>query len=250
MLDASFVESIQVLAEKAVKPETIDIGGGRRVILVGGQVVQEFAKDNPLESLTVGNYASFVDAVKYLLEVDGQTIIKVMPSGLLAFIEPTKPHAKTTVILEFLLTEARQALSDWSMTPKSVSQVNKLLRTKLYGTFPDSLISVFRQVEFSRSGSTVVGKAAHRDTMGKSIDNAVKSAAGDLPEEIAFTVKQFQNVPNEDVQLRFFVETNAESESLKLCSIGDTVEVALQLIIGDLVYKLAREFPDALVVAG
>jgi hypothetical protein len=250
VIDASFIQAIRDLAVNAIEPKLVDIDENQKAIFVGGQCVKIFAKDSPFGTMLVGDYSSFVEAVKYLSVVDGQTIITVNESMLRAEIEPTKPHVCARVQMTFDMTAALAALLEWERNAKSVAAVNKLLRTSLHGTFNEALLPIFRQVEFSRSGSTVVTKAAHRDTMGKSVDNAVKSLAGEVPEEIAFNLALYQNIPAHEATLRYFVEANAEAEAIKIAQIGDSLSYAVREIGTDLVIRLSSDFPDALVVFG
>ncbi len=250
MIDASFVQAIRDLASSAIAPVMVDVDESQQAIFVNGQCVKIFTKDKPFGTMIVGDYSSFVEAVKYLSFVDSQTVISVNGGKLCAEIEPTKPHITTKVIMMLDMTAALATLVDWERNAKGVAAVNKLLRTALHGTFHESLLPIFRQVEFSRSGSTVVTKAAHRDTMGKSIDNAVKSAAGEVPEEITFKLALYQNVPVHEASLRYFVEANAEAEAIKISQIGDSMNGAVREIGTDLVNRLSGEFPDALVVLG
>lgn len=94
-----------------------------------------------------------------------------------------------------------------------------------------------------------VAKGAHRDTMGKSVDNAVRSLAGELPEVILFTTPLLQNAPCMPVDLRYYVEVDHDKEQIGIAAIGDFVAEAMRDTVAQLIDRLKDELPAALVVA-
>ncbi len=134
--------------------------------------------------------------------------------------------------------------------PKTVSAINKLFRTQLAGVVPDKVLPIFRQVEFASSGSVTVTKQTHRDTMGKSVDAAVKSSAGEIPETLECTLKLLLNVPNPPMVLRYFIDVHHDNQTIGITQIGDAVDAAMREVVKSLVWTLSSDFPTALVVAG
>lgn len=249
MLNEKFVESIKGLSEAGIKPEVLDIDGNQRIVVVGGKVIYTYRKDEPFGSISVSEFSSFVDAAIVLSKVAELSVVKVSTGGITICCDGNKPHKKATASLEFKDTAAFQCLQAWEKQPKSVATINKLLRTALVGTFDDRYISVFKQIEFARAGATVVSKTAHRDTMGKSVDNAVKSAAGDIPEVLSFLTPLLVNAPSEPVTLRYYVDVNHDNETIGLAAMGDFVNEAMRETVLALVERLRQELPTALVVA-
>jgi len=251
MLNAEFVESIKALTERGVKPEIVDVAENKRAIVIGGQIVETFKKDEPFGDLQVADFVSLVDAATLLNESSDQSVIKVCDNAIQCCCDANKPHKKASVGLVFKFSEAFTCLKNWMGAPKSVAAINKLLRTQLAGTFDEGkLLPIFKQIEFARSGATTVAKANHRDTMGKLVDNAVKSAAGEIPEFIAFTLPLFTNIPTEHVRLLFFVEANHDNETIGISPVGDTISSAEAAIVASLIDRLKEKIPTALVVAG
>ncbi len=249
MIDAEFVAAIQELAERGVKPELIDIGGNERMVIAGGAILERFTKDEAFGSTNVVEFSSLLDAAHMLVPKAEIAVIAVSRAGITLACDAHKPHKKANVKLEFALTAAFECLAAWESQARSVSTINKLLRTKLYGTFDDKLITIFKQVEFARAGSTTVAKGAHRDTMGKSVDNAVRSLAGELPEVILFTTPLLQNAPCSPVDLRYYVEVDHDKEQIGIAAIGDFVAEAMRETVSQLIDRLKGELPAALVVA-
>ena len=251
MLNAEFVEAIKALTERGVKPELIEVEDNQRAVVIGGQVVKTFKKDEPFGDLQVADFVSLVDAATMLDESAEQTVIKVHNLMISCCCDANKPHKKASTRMAFHLSEAFACLQHWIGAPKSVAAINKLLRTQLAGTFDEGkLLPIFKQIEFARSGATTVTKANHRDTMGKLVDNAVKSAAGEIPEFIAFTLPLFTNIPAEHVRLLFYVEANHDNETIGISPVGDTITSAEAAIVASLIDRLKEKIPTALVVAG
>ena len=251
MLNAEFVEAIKALTERGVKPELIDVEDNRRAVVIGGQVVKTFKKDEPFGDLQVADFVSLVDAATMLDESAEQTVIKVCDNAIRCLCDSNKPHKKAAVGLIFKFSEAFTCLKNWMGAPKSVANINKLLRTQLAGTFDEGkLLPIFKQIEFARSGATTVTKANQRDTMGKLVDNAVKSAAGEIPEFIAFTLPLFTNIPAEHVRLLFYVEANHDNETIGISPVGDTITSAEAAIVASVIDRLEEKIANALVVAG
>lgn len=250
MLDAAFVESIKSLAERGLKPELIDVDENQKVIVVGGQVIKTFTKDEPFGSLAVSDFPSFVEAAIYLVAQSEQAVVKVSPNAIKLICDGNKPHKTASVSLMLKEAEAYKCLMEWVNQPKSISTINKLLRTKLANTFDEKLLPIFKQVEFSRAGATMVTKTTHRDTMGKTIDNAVKSLAGEMPEFLAFTTPMLVNAPCESVRMLFYVDVNHDNETIGISPVGDEIDVAIRHTVHSLIERLESDVPTALVVAG
>jgi hypothetical protein len=249
MIDAAFVEEIRKMAEAGCKPELIDVEANHRVLVVAGKVIHTFRKDEPFGKTKVVEFSSLLDAAIVLVEKAEIAVIQVSNNGITLACDVHKPHDFASVRLDFQLTAAYSALLDWESRQKTVSAINKMLRTTLFGTFDDKLISIFRQIEFARAGATTVAKAAHRDTMGKTVENAVKSMAGELPEIISFETPLFLNAPCEPVTLRYFVDVNHDAEAIGLAAIGDAAAQGTRATVFAIIERLKQELPKALVLA-
>ena len=104
-------------------------------------------------------------------------------------------------------------------------------------------------MEFSRAGTTVIGKSAHRDTLGKSVDQAVKSSAGELPEFILFRTPLYTNIPCSPIELMYLIDCDATNETIGILPCGDKLDSALRSTASELVSRLTTHFPELLVVA-
>jgi len=249
MLDSSFVEKIAEFAERGLEPTTIAINDNKKIIVIGDKIIQTYTVDEPFGKTHVAEFNSFLDAALFLVPKADTAVVAVQRDKLTLSCDANKPHKYAHVELKYAFTSAYEALKQWEGQPKSVAVVNKLLRTKLHDTFDESLVPIFRQVEFARAGSTTITKGTHRDTMGKSVDNAVRSLAGELPEAIRFTTKLIQNVPCDAVPLLYHVDVNHDAETIGINAIGDIADESLRITIQLLVERLKSELPEALVVA-
>ena len=249
MLDASFVEKIEKLAKQGVAVELIDIENNQTALIVGGDIIHRFTKNEPFGKTEVAEFSSFLDAANRLIEDAELALISVSPEAITLTCDANKPHKFAQVKLPLVATAAYAALVMWEKGPMAVGSIIKLLRTKLHNTYDDRYLSIFRQVEFSRSCSTTVAKVAHRDTMGKTVDNAVKSLAGEIPEVIHFNTPLITNAPTELVRLTYAVDVDHDREAIGITAMGDIVEDSIRKSVLDLVERLKAELPAALVVA-
>lgn len=250
MLNAEFVEKIEELAIAGVKVETIPIDKNQKMVVAGGKVLATFQTDMPFGGTNVVEFMSLIDAGHELIPQADLAVIQVTSESITITCDANKPHKTARVLLKLRRTAAFDCLLDWeSNGPKTIATINKMLRTKLVGTYDEKYLAIFRQVEFARSGSTTIQKGTHRDTMGKSIDNAVKSAAGDLPEVIAFSTELMLNVPCEPETLKYYLDVNHDNETIGIVSVGDFYQDALRSMVASLIERLKQEFPEALVIA-
>ncbi len=249
MLDSEFVKTVAKLGIESVKPELINVEDNHTAVMVNGSIVHRFKKDEPFGNLTVADFNSFVVAATKLVALAETSVVRVTKAGIVLVCDDNKPHKKAKVELKYNPTAAYECLLAWEGNSYRVSSINKLLRTKLFSTFDEKYLAIFKQVEFARSGSTVVSKTANRDTMGKSVDNAVKSAAGDIPEVLMFQTQLLQNVPCEPVLLKYYVDVNHENETIGIAPMGDIVDRAMTDTVDYLVGNLTAHLSSALVVA-
>jgi len=249
MIDASFIDKIQKLAEKCVAPVTVAGENGKKIIVVGGQVVATVDPDLGFGELVVSDFASFVDAVMSLNMTAEESILTVGRHSCTYVADLKQPNSRAVIRLHYRPTAAYAALMDWSSMKLGVKAVNSLLRTSLLGAFDESLLSVFRQVEFARSSATVVGKTVHRDTMGKTVDQAVKSSAGELPEFMRFTTPLFSNIPCASADLLCLVECDASNETITILPCGDCIDQVISATVRALIESLSKQLTDLLIVA-
>ncbi len=208
-------------------------------MIVGGQIVHTFKCDEPFGNVNVSDFNSFIEATGMLLT--DNAIITVSDKGISCVCDSNKPHLRASVRMEFERSQAVKALEDWETTPKSIGVINKLLRTKLAGTFDEKFLSIFRQIEFSRGSATRIEKSNVRDTMGKTVDNAVKSLAGEIPEYIAFDVLLFVNAPCVIGRYLYYIDVDHDNERIGISAVGDAANVT-RATLSDIVLKLQQNF--------
>lgn len=249
MFNEKVIQEIAGLAMKAEGVRVIDVGDNQKAIVYGGKIIEKFTNNEAFGQLKVTDFGSFLSACERLIPKAETPVIKVGRDGILLSCDANKPHKFAQVCLNYSLTAAYECLVGWEQAAKGVPAINKMLRTKLFGTFDEKLIAIFKQIEFARQTAATIQKTAHRDTMGRAVDNAVKSSAGDLPEVITFSTRLWQNVPSEVVQLRYYVDVNHDAETIGIAATGDVVNEAIRDTIAALVDRLAGDFSAALVVA-
>lgn len=249
MIDAAFVRAIADLAVSSVKAESFQIEEGKKIIVSGGQILATVPPDTGFGDLVVADFASFCAAVFELVEGADTAFLSVYKTHCAFTADPKRPDKRAHVTMRYATTAAFDTLCAWANCKYSVQAVNKLLKTSLYGTYEAHILSVFKQIEFSRSNSTVVAKATHRDTLGRSVDQAVSSRSGELPEFLTFTTPLFLNLPCGPVELEFYLDCDHSNETIGIAQCGDKLDRAVAETVTSVIERLQQTFPNLLIVA-
>lgn len=240
-----FVESIVGLAKKAEDPQLIDLPGNR-LMLVTPHSVETLDKDRKTHKDALLSFTSFTDLCN---DCDPTSlVIKVSDTRLTVVENRNYPHDSDTAYLSLCHTAAYADLLDWCKQPRGVRSAVQGMRSKLAGTFDLSYLSVFKRLDFSRKNDGTKSVTHTGESMGRSVEMAAQSGAGEIPDVMLFEVKLFTGLPIESYELRFACTVNPETETIALTPVGDCLEEAHHSTRVELVARLKTEFQDALVI--
>jgi len=158
------------------------------------------------------------------------------------------PHESDSASLSLERSAAYADLLDWCKSTRSVAQTVKGLRTKLAGTFDSGYVSIFSRLDFKRRNDGTKSAAHTGESMGKMVEAAAQSSAGEIPEVILFRVKLFAGMAISEHDLRFAVTVDPNAETISIAPVGDCIQDAHQATRVELLTRLKKEFPESLDV--
>ncbi len=238
-----FVDSIVALARTSAAPSTVDLPNNKMLLVVDGSV-ETLIKDRRTHSDVVLSLPSFIE---WCLDRD-DLVIKVSNDRIFAVSNRDIQHESDSAVLGLQQSNAYADLLDWCKTPRTVSATVKGLRTKLAGTHDTSYLSVFKRLDFTRKNDGSKSVTHTGESMGKLVEMAAQSGAGEIPEVLSFRVRLFAGLPVSDYDLRFAVNVDASTEVISIAPVGDCIVDAHQSTRVELVERLKAEYPQAMVL--
>jgi hypothetical protein len=133
--------------------------------------------------------------------------------------------------------------------PVSQKELLKLMRGPLARAIKPSMLGIFRSITFRSSSTTDRGSS----TLGRSVDLAVASSAGDIPEHLDLELPVFDPAiaPLGTATITLCVDTNFEAERFEIYPLGDSLGVALTQTISEIRGLLTTGLPEtSMVVLG
>jgi len=243
---AEFLKSVSEMAVKAAKVQTVELPGNRMLVLNPDGSVEKFDKDRKTQHDRIASFTSLCDwASKYHL-VD--MVFKVSDLAVSVANDPDCPHDCDTAVMPLAKSEAYSDLLDWVQTPRAVRPLIKGLRTKLYGTFDDRYLAIFKRLDFSRKNDGSKSVSHTSESMGRSVEIAAQSGAGEIPETLVFEVKLFDGLPIDSYELRFAVDVDANTETVAITPVGSCIAKAHQETRLEIISRLKAEYVNALVI--
>lgn len=238
-----FVGSIVDLARGSVTPTLVDLPDNK-VLLVVGESVETLTKNRATHCDMIVSLPSLLD-----WGFDRQDLVfKVSNSKIVAESNRDYPHDSDKAALAFVESQPYADLLDWCKTPRTVAATVKGLRTKLAGTFDVGYLSVFKRLDFSRKNDGTKSVSHVGESMGRSVEMAAQSGAGEIPETLLFRCRLFAGLPIGECDLRFAVNVDANSETISIAPVGDCIVDAYQVARIELVARLKEEFKESLVL--
>jgi hypothetical protein len=238
-----FVDSIVGLAHKSKSPSCVDLPGNK-VLLLHGDTSETLEKDRKTHSDCVASLQSLIDWSYDRLDL----VFKVSDSGIVATSNRDYPHESDSATLSLEKSAAYADLLDWCKSPRGVSLTVKGLRTKLAGTFDPGYLSIFKRLDFQRRNDGTKSASHTGESMGKMVEMAAQSGAGEIPEVILFRVKLFSGLDISLYDLRFAVTVDPNAELVSITPVGDCIMDAHQGTRIELLSRLKSEFPESLVI--
>lgn len=145
---------------------------------------------------------------------------------------------------------AYKDLMAWESAPRLQRSVVKALRGPLEGTFESSLLKIFKNLDFERMQGARAKVTHSGESLGRSIEQKVQSADGEIPEKLTFSLPLWRHLPVPEVKLAYAVQADCDSMQIDISPIGDTIEDALYQTKVAMRQYLETAFPNILVMIG
>lgn len=238
-----FVGAIEELARSAAGAEIVDLPNNEMLVLYGN-TVDKYQRNRKTHKDNVASLQSLID-----WSLDREDLVfKVSDVDVVVVSNRDMPHESDSASLSLQRSAAYADLLDWCKSPRSVAQTVKGLRTKLAGTFDSGYASVFARLDFKRRNDGTKSASHTGESMGKMVEAAAQSSAGEIPEVILFRVKLFAGVAISEYDLRFAVTVDPNAETITVAPVGDCIQDAHQGTRLELLARLKKEFPESLVI--
>lgn len=133
--------------------------------------------------------------------------------------------------------------------PITQKDLLKMLRGPLARAGKPVYVSIFKSITFRSSATTDRGVS----TLGRSVDMAVASAAGDIPDSITLNVPVFDPAiaPISVMSIELCVDVNFEQERFEFYPVGDALQVAQTNAQSEIRGLLRESLPEgSLIVLG
>lgn len=226
---AEFVAKIASLATAAESVSVTKVDD-RKLIIRTGDGYQTWDEAQP----PVNNHVLDLESMHTILDYDGgeHSIVYFGESGVIALIEPDvdRRNRLTIKLSDSPEMIALRILSD-AMTQK---QIVKILRTALADCVPTQIVGELRRLTISRGTSTKGNLAGNRESLGREIEQAARTEAGDLSESFIMSIPLYANPDfRKHVDVRCAIIVDYETEKLSIVPIGNDLEKArYELLVG------------------
>lgn len=233
-------------AVKSVSPKTLDLPGGKLLLVVPGESSIQIDKDDVQCHDRVSSFDSMTEWCSRYEE--DKLVVQVHGDRVFVSANRTSPTKLNTVRFDLVQTKALSDLIDWMNRPRTQSQVVAGLRTSLSGTFDPSILPIFRRLDFQRKndGSKTVSHTG--ESLGKSVEARAQTASGEIPDNLIFDLNLYSNVSTTIVTLRFALDVDAVNELIRIAPVGDTLNDAFRSTGLHLVQMIKQDLPKALVI--
>lgn len=247
-MDHELAKYIVELGDAARKPEVLaDNLRGRTLLIDGAQVRIE--KDRPLRKATLTTFRSLIDVIQDA-GICPSPEVYVSRTEVRVFPDRDDRHEKISLTIAHSAawqSVSRCAGAGLSLKPKDAI---RWLRHELQAGEP--VAAALAEIEFVRSSNTKMATGATRDTMGRQVDAAVKSANAIATEFIAPI--RFSVTPGlEDiiVDVIVFVELNFEQETVSFIVRADDLAKAgslFEISVGNRLRSSLEDSPCLILI--
>lgn len=235
-----FVEAISGLAVRATEPRMLkDAADPRRAYLVANGVCTPTAVEPPLLKSPVETFESLFDAIKTF----GGEAASVWHNRHSVVAMLDNADRLEGVRLALRMSEQFKALTS---LPKAFDQRSLILFLKrnLAGAVDDTLISIFRRLDFTKR-EEATGNVKHGDeSLGRGVHAAVTGSA-EIPEFLTATIIVYSNPEIRfPVTVRLSIDIDVQRCVIELTPLPDEIEraiLATQEYIGTTLLDLAPE---------
>lgn len=246
---ADFVSKIADLAKQGTATEKIKLPGGKLLLRFSDGLSQTMDCDRTTTSVHTSELESLIE----WCGDDGECIESgelriLIGSGCVTAIAWQGLYRESRSVLGYRLSAALEDLEDWCGDPRSLKQVVAALRTELSGCFSGDYLSVFRRMDFSRKNDGTKSVSHKGESLGRSVETLAQSAAGDIPEQLVFTLPIYDNIPCDPSKLIFALDVDPSTETIQIAAVSDCVERAKRAARQQLKSIIQDAIPGALVL--
>lgn len=243
---AEFVKAIGEMAVKSATVTTVELPNNRQLIVYPNGTTETVVKNRKVQTDAIASFTSFCDWVSLLGKKTN--VIKVTNASVSVATDPSNPHESDSAKMDLKQSAAYADLLDWVKSPRAVRPLVRGLRTTLAGTFDPAYLGIFKRLDFSRKNDGSKSVTHTSESMGRSVEMAAQSGAGEIPEVLVFEVKLFDGLPIDSYELRFAVDVDANTETVAITPVGSCISDAHQSTRLEIISRLKTEFESALVI--
>lgn len=233
-------------------PYFVELGGRRRLMILKG-TSEEIESEPKALTRSVSTIESIASVLRHEEAHDPEVVsqVYVNETGIVAIIDQDDRTERVSMSFEYS-SQYLELLKLKSATSQKAFVT--ALRSHLYGccSYPD-IVNIARKIEFNRTSDGKTSIEHGRESLGRQVEMAVRSVAGDIPEELTFRVNLFA-VPsdlNTQVELKFALDIDVSNSTLMLLPTGDNETRERQRVINEIAQRVEQLVPEGtLVVSG
>lgn len=234
-------EAIDRIAELGVSASGIEVKDlcGRKKLVRMGSAFEMMKVDPPEKRYEALDCDSFVSMVAALAS---DPIILIDGVAVLAVMDETEQEGR--IFLHLLPSRAFKALEAIA-NPTDQKRLIAYLREELAGCIEPRFLAVVRRLDFARRNDGLAHIQHGRESLGKSVEAAVQSAEGEIPEVIVVTLPAWTELGfDSTIQVRCAVSVDPVNEKLTVRPIGEELQSQLQQLRDKLRAFLQNKFMD------
>lgn len=234
-------EAIDRVAELGVSAAGIEIRDlcNRKKLVRKGNVFEVMTMDPPEKRYEALDCDSFVAMVNALA---ADPIVLIDGVAVLALLDENEQEGR--VFLHLSPSRAFKAL-DAIGSPTDQKKLIAYLREELAGCIEPRFLAVVRRLDFARRNDGMAHVQHGRELLGKSVEAAVQSAEGEIPEVIVVTLPAWTEIGfDSTIQVRCAVSVDPVNEKITVRPIGEELQGQLMAIRDKLRAFLQNKFMD------
>jgi hypothetical protein len=234
-------EAIDRIAELGVEAsgiETCDLYD-RKFVLRKGTAFEILERDPPEAKYETLDCPSFVSLVNALGE---DPLVLIDCERVVGILDESKKRGRVYLGLE--KSRAAKALTALG-NPTDQKKLIGFLREELAGCVEEKFLAIVRRLDFSRRNDGNSSIQHGRESLGRSVEAAVQSAEGQVPEIVVVTLPAWGSIEfDSTIQLRCAVHVDAVAEKISIRPIGEELEIAVNFVMSKLQVHLLNLFSD------
>jgi len=239
------------LGRESAAIQQTTLPGGRVVTLYGDTVDVSQA-----DAVPIGDKIwTLKDLIKWIVDKhenvdDPECDVMVGPGHIVVKVNRDLVHVKVSAVMSLEHSKPFNSLNLLCTDGMPHKAFVRALRGPLYESFDEKWLAIFRRIDFKRSASSMRDTSNTGDKLGRSVETAAQSAAGEIPESILFTVPIYSIDERALVlsSLRIGIEVDPDTEMIRGIPAGDCVDEALREAKSSIVEYIRDNVPDTVRV--